>query len=63
MTNILTFSPASASSRGSRPRPDGPAAIVIFPGVRYERVAPRSPSRGAPHGKRAAGRTGKAEKA
>ena len=63
MTNILTFSPASASSRGPRPRPNGPAAIVIFPGVRYERVAPLPPSRGAPRDKRVAGRKGKADKA
>ena len=60
MTNILTFTPASASSRGPRPRPDGPAAIVIFPGVRYERTVPET---GTPHGKRAAGRKRKAEKA
>ena len=61
MTNILTFTPASAS-RGPRPRPDGPASIVIFPGVRYERVAP-PPPRGTPRDKRAAVRKGKAEQA
>jgi hypothetical protein len=58
MTNIVTFTPARASARRGRPRPEGPAAIVIFPGVRYERSAP--PPRGSPRGGRAAGRAGKA---
>ncbi|WP_187970182.1 hypothetical protein [Aquibium microcysteis] len=61
MTNILTFMPASASSRGTRPRPQGPAAIVIFPGVRYERVAPLPPARGARQDGRAAARKGTGE--
>jgi len=58
MTNILFFTPASAATRGPRPRPQGPAAIVFFPGVRYERVAEPSPTRGAPRGRRAAARKG-----
>lgn len=61
MTNILIFKPASAASRGARPRPEGPAAIVIFPGVRYERVTPPPPKRGTPQGRRAAARKGTAE--
>ncbi|RST78672.1 hypothetical protein EJC49_25390 [Aquibium carbonis] len=61
MTNILSFTPPSAQPRGARPVPDGPAAIVIFPGVRYERFT--SPERGAPTDKRAPGRKGKAKKA
>ena len=58
MTTILTFIPARASAHAGRPRPDGPAAIVIFPGVRYERVVP--PAGGKPRDGRPAGRRGKA---
>jgi hypothetical protein len=61
MTNILTFTLQNAPARGLRPLPDRPAAIVIFPGVRYERFV--SPERGAPTDKRAGGRKGKAKKA
>ena len=62
MTNIVTFPPASAASRGRRQPPDQPAAIVIFPGVRYERVAPPPlPPRGPRADKRAAGRKGAQE--
>lgn len=61
MSNILSFTPASATLRGARPRPQGPAAIVFFPGVRYERVAEPPPAGGAPRGRRAAARKGTAE--
>ena len=63
MTNILTFTPKSAQPRGHRPLPDGPAAIVIFPGVRYERFAAPEPPGAARHDKPASGRKGKAKKA
>jgi hypothetical protein len=43
--------------------PDRPAAIVIFPGVRYERFTSPEPAGGSHHDRRAAGRKGKAKKA
>ncbi len=63
MTNILTFTPQNAQARGLRPLPDRPAAIVIFPGVRYERFTSPEPAGGSHHDRRAAGRKGKAKKA
>lgn len=35
MADIITFVPRE---RGGDPRPEEPAAIIIFPGVRYERA-------------------------
>ena len=37
MASVLSFSPREASVKGRRPPADG-AAIIIFPGVRYERL-------------------------
>ncbi|WP_312798142.1 hypothetical protein [Tianweitania sp.] len=37
MTNILNFKPRAESRAGQR-RPETPADIIIFPGVRYERI-------------------------
>jgi hypothetical protein len=36
MSNIISMTGRS-SPRAAEPRPEGPAAVIIFPGVRYER--------------------------
>ncbi|MFC3217939.1 hypothetical protein ACFOEZ_02795 [Tianweitania populi] len=37
MTNILNFKPRAESKSGQR-SPETPADIIIFPGIRYERM-------------------------
>ena len=37
MANILDFKPR-AEGRADRPVPESPADIIIFPGIRYERM-------------------------
>lgn len=37
MTNILDFKPRAEGRTGQR-RPETPADIIIFPGIRYERM-------------------------
>lgn len=37
MGAILSFVPRTAASKASKPLPQEAAAIIIFPGVRYEK--------------------------
>ncbi len=37
MGAILSFVPRNAVRKSAKPLPDGEGAIIIFPGVRYER--------------------------
>jgi hypothetical protein len=42
MANILEFKPP-AGGKAERRKPDRPAEIIIFPGVRYERMGGDQP--------------------
>ncbi len=37
MGRILSFTPRDAAGNRPPPAPDTPAAVIIFPGIRYER--------------------------
>lgn len=52
MGAILSFVPRNAARKSAKPLPDGEGAVIIFPGVRYER--PLKAGEAAPSAKPAA---------
>jgi len=46
MGAILNFVPRAAAVKNARPPDEGVAAIIIFPGVRYERPLAKEPALG-----------------